>query len=59
MSRLNLIRHANAAAGRPMATPARPGAPGNDGLQMARDLRDMVESVNPDEFSWQEAHYDS
>ena len=59
MSRLNLIRHANTAArGGTTGTPAQPQAPGTDVLQMARDLRDMVESVNPDEFSWQEAHYD-
>lgn len=59
MSRLNLIRHANTAArGGTTGTPAQPQAPGTDVLQMARDLRDMVELVNPDEFSWQEAHYD-
>lgn len=55
MRRLRLTRNASASADEGPATRA---ADDQVVYELAKDLREKVKSVSPDEFYWQESHYD-
>src|SRR6266566_7762527 len=55
MRRLRLTRNASASADEGPATRA---ADDQVVYELAKDLREKVKPVSPDEFYWQESHYD-